>query len=185
MGYWFAGAGVSTWVVGNGSPGSWRLSVSAGGAGIMGYLILAKYILPYYGKVLTMFGSPADLGTVVSILIVTITVIIIKSLSGRGTPLHGGLPSGHAAVAFSIATAVSLNTADPLISLLCFAMAIMVSHSRLLMRIHTMREVVLGSLVGAGLTLTGWLLGLAAWRSVQTMLPDEPAFRKSKTPLIS
>jgi diacylglycerol kinase (ATP) len=56
-------------------------------------------------------------------------------------------------VAFSIATAVSLNTGDPLISLLCIAMAVMVSHSRLLMRIHTMREVVLGSLVGAGLTI--------------------------------
>ena len=127
--------------------------VAACGAGIMGYLILAKYILPHYGKVLTMFGSPSDLGTVVSILIVTIVVIIIKSLSGTGTPLHGGVPSGHAAVAFSIATAVSLNTADPLISLLCFAMAIMVSHSRLLMRIHSGKEVVIGSLVGAGITI--------------------------------
>lgn len=40
-------------------------------------------------------------------------------------------------------------------------------------------------LVGAGLTLTGWLLGLAAWRSVQTILPDGPALRKTKTPSIS
>ncbi len=127
--------------------------VAACGAGIMGYLILAKYILPHYGKVLTMFGSPSDLGTVVSILIVTIVVIIIKSLSGTGTPLHGGVPSGHAAVAFSIATAVSLNTADPLISLLCFAMATMVSHSRLLMRIHSGKEIVIGSLVGSGITI--------------------------------
>jgi hypothetical protein len=36
MGYWFAGIGVATWLVGNGSPGSWRLSVSAGAAGIIG-----------------------------------------------------------------------------------------------------------------------------------------------------
>lgn len=36
MGYWFAGAGVSTWIRGNGVPGSVRLSVSAGGAGISG-----------------------------------------------------------------------------------------------------------------------------------------------------
>jgi diacylglycerol kinase (ATP) len=78
---------------------------------------------------------------------------MIKSLSGQGTPLHGGIPSGHAAVAFSIATAVSLNTGDPLISLLSIALAIMVSHSRLLMKIHTMREVVAGSLVGAGITI--------------------------------
>jgi diacylglycerol kinase (ATP) len=127
--------------------------VAACGAGIMGYLILAKYILPLYGKALGMFGTQSDLGTVVAILVVTIVVIIIKSLSGTGTPLHGGAPSGHAAVAFSIATAVSLNTGNPLISLLSITMAVMVSHSRLLMRIHTMREVILGALVGAGITI--------------------------------
>jgi len=126
--------------------------VAAMGAAIMGYLILARYVLPLYGKVLAMFGTPSDLGTIVSILIVLITVIIIKSLTGKGTPLHGGVPSGHAAVAFSIATAVSLNTHDPLISGLSIALAVMVSHSRLLMRIHTMREVVFGSFIGAGIT---------------------------------
>jgi diacylglycerol kinase (ATP) len=127
--------------------------IAAGGAGVMGYLILAKYILPLYGKVLAMFGTQSDLGTMVAILVVSIVVIMIKSLSGKGTPLHGGTPSGHAAVAFSIATAVSLNTGNPLISLLSIALAVMVSHSRLLMRIHSMREVVLGSLVGAGITI--------------------------------
>ena len=123
------------------------------GALIMGYLILARYVLPIYGKVLAMFGTPSDLGTVVSVLIVIIVVVMVKSLTGTGTPLHGGVPSGHAAVAFSIATAVSLNTHDPLISLLSIALAAMVSHSRLLMRIHTMTEVVFGSLLGAGITL--------------------------------
>jgi diacylglycerol kinase (ATP) len=32
-------------------------------------------------------------------------------------------------------------------------LAVMVSHSRLLLRIHTMKEVVLGACVGIGLTL--------------------------------
>lgn len=36
MGYWLVGAGVGTWVTGNGSPGSWKLSISAGAAGIWG-----------------------------------------------------------------------------------------------------------------------------------------------------
>ncbi|MDA8414709.1 MAG: diacylglycerol kinase [Desulfobacteraceae bacterium] len=127
--------------------------IAACGAGIMGYLILAKYILPLYGRVLAMFGTQSDLGTVVAILVVIIVVIIIKSRGGKGTPLHGGAASGHAAIAFSIATAVSLNTGNPLISLLSFALAVMVSHSRLLLRIHTLRDVVLGALVGAGITV--------------------------------
>jgi diacylglycerol kinase (ATP) len=132
--------------------------VAAMGAAIIGYMILARYVFPFYGKVLAMFGSPADMGTVVSILIVIIVVIMIKSLTHRGTALQGGLPSGHAAVAFSIATAVSLNTCDPLISLLCITMAVMVSHSRLLMRIHTLREVIIGSIVGSALTTIVLLL---------------------------
>lgn len=127
--------------------------LSACGAGITGYLVLAKYILPPYGKALRMMGTQSDLGTMVSILIVIIVVIMVKSLSGKGTPLHGGFLSGHAAVAFSIATAVSLNTADPLISLLSIALAVMVSHSRLLMKIHSMREVIVGSLIGAAVTI--------------------------------
>jgi len=127
--------------------------MSAIGAAIMGYLILARYVFPLYGKVLAMFGTPEDLGTVVSILIVTIVVIMIKSLTSKGSALEGGLPSGHAAIAFSIATAVSLKTHDPLISLLSISLAVMVSHSRLLMRIHSMREVIFGCCVGTGVTL--------------------------------
>ena len=127
--------------------------ITACGAGIMGYLILAKYVMPRYAEVLAMFGTVSDMGTVVSVLIVVIVVVIVKSATGTGTPLHGGIPSGHAAVAFSIATAVSLTTRDPLISLLTLLLAIMVSHSRLLMKIHTVREVIIGAAIGSGITL--------------------------------
>jgi len=127
--------------------------IAACGAAIMGYLILAKYIMPRYAEVLAMFGTVSDMGTVVSVLIVVIVVVIVKSATGTGTPLHGGIPSGHAAVAFSIATAVSLTTRDPLTSLLSLLLAVMVSHSRLLMKIHTMREVIVGAGIGSGITL--------------------------------
>lgn len=127
--------------------------ITACGAAIMGYLILAKYIMPHYGEVLAMFGTASDIGTIVSVLIVVIIVIIVKGATGTGTPLRGGILSGHSAVAFSIATAVSINTRHPLISLLSILLAVMVSHSRLLIKIHTMREVVIGACIGAGITL--------------------------------
>lgn len=132
--------------------------MAAIGAAIMGYMVLSKYFFPIYGKVLAMFGTPADMGTVVSVLVVIIVVIMIKSFTGTGSPLEGGIPSGHAAVAFSIATAVSLNTRDPLTSLLSISLAVMVSHSRLLMRIHTLREVIFGSILGAAITISVLLL---------------------------
>lgn len=127
--------------------------VAAIGSVVMGYLILSRYIFPIYKEALSVVGNPSDMGAIVSLLVVVIVVIILKAVSGKGTPLEGGLPSGHAAVGFSIATIVSLTTQDPLISLLTIALAVMVSHSRLLLHIHSTREVILGALVGVSLTL--------------------------------
>jgi len=93
------------------------------------------------------------MGTVVALLVVVIVVVILKAMSGKGTPLEGGLPSGHAAVAFAIATSVTLNTQDPITSVLTITLAVMVSHSRLLLRYHTLREVLLGAVTGIAVTL--------------------------------
>lgn len=127
--------------------------VAAIGAAVMGYLILSKYIFPVYREVLGVMGTPSEMGTVVALLVVVIVVVILKAMSGKGTPLEGGLPSGHAAVAFAIATIVTLNTQDPITSVLTITLAVMVSHSRLLLRYHTLREVLLGAVTGIAVTL--------------------------------
>jgi diacylglycerol kinase (ATP) len=132
--------------------------IAAIGATVMGYLILYSYIFPVYKETLSMIGTPTEMGTVVSILVVTIAVVIMKTIIGKGTPLRGGLPSGHSAIAFSIATIVSLTTMDPVSSLLTLALAIMVSHSRLLLKLHSTREVALGAGLGVALTLAVLLL---------------------------
>jgi diacylglycerol kinase (ATP) len=132
--------------------------VAAFGAAVMGYLILSRTIFPRYKEALDVMGTPSDIGTVVALLAVVIAVIILKAVSGKGTPLEGGLPSGHAAVAFSIATVVTFTTRDPVTSLLVIALAIMVSHSRLLLRYHTMREVLLGAMTGTLITLAVLIL---------------------------
>lgn len=127
--------------------------VAAFGTAIIGYLVLAKYFFPVQKRALAMAGNITELGILVSAILVLLGVIILKGATRSGTPLMGGLPSGHSAVAFSIATSVSLSTQDPLVSLLCIILAIMVSHSRLLLNIHTMREVVFGALTGIVITL--------------------------------
>jgi len=132
--------------------------VAAIGAAVMGYLILSRYIFPTYKEALGMIGTPTEMATAVALLMVIIVVVFLKALSGTGKPLEGGLPSGHAAVAFAIATIVSFNTHDPIASILTIAMAVMVSHSRLLLNIHTMREVMIGAVTGAAITLGVLLL---------------------------
>jgi diacylglycerol kinase (ATP) len=127
--------------------------VAAVGAAVMGYLILSKYIFPVYQGGLGMMGTPSQMGMVVALLAVVIVVVILKALSGKGTPLEGGMPSGHAAIAFAIATIVAFYTQDPVVSILTITLAVMVSHSRLLLRYHTMREILLGAVTGIGITL--------------------------------
>jgi diacylglycerol kinase (ATP) len=132
--------------------------LAAIGASVMGYLILSRYFFPVYKEGLGMVGTPSEMGTLVSLLIVVIVVVIMKAVAGRGTPLEGGIPSGHSAIAFSIATIVSMNTLDPVSSILTLVMAGMVSNSRLLLRLHTMREVVLGAILGCTITVGVLLL---------------------------
>lgn len=138
------------------AAGSVLLSVI--GAVVTGYLILSSYIFPLYKELLAMIGTPSELASVVSLLVVVISAVLLKAISGRGTPLHGGFISGHAAIAFSIATSVTLNTQDPLTSVLVISLAVMVSHSRLLMRIHTLKELFFGALAGCSVTLAVTLL---------------------------
>jgi diacylglycerol kinase (ATP) len=133
------------------AAGSVLLSVV--GAVVTGYVILSGYIFPLYKELLAMIGTPAEMAAIVSLLVVIIIVVMLKAVSGKGSPLHGGILSGHAAIAFSIATLVTLSTQEPIISLLTLALAVMVSHSRLLMNIHTMREVVMGAATGLLVTL--------------------------------
>lgn len=132
--------------------------IAAIGAVVMGTLVLSRYIFPIYKEGLEMIGASTGIVSIIALLMVIITVVFLKTLSGRGTAMEGGLPSGHAAVAFSIATIVTFTTLDPMTSLLTFALAVMVSHSRLLLSIHTMREVVLGAVAGTAITLGVMLL---------------------------
>jgi diacylglycerol kinase (ATP) len=132
--------------------------IAAIGAVVMGIIVLSRYIFPIYKDGLEMVGASTGIVPIIALLMVIITVVFLKTLSGRGTPMEGGLPSGHAAVAFSIATIVTFTTLDPMTSLLTFALAVMVSHSRLLLKIHTMREVVLGAIAGTAITLGVMLL---------------------------
>ena len=50
--------------------------------------------------------------TLVALAVTVILVNAVKAYTGRGTPLRGGLPSGHAAVGFAIWMAATLILDD-------------------------------------------------------------------------
>lgn len=127
--------------------------ISSIGVGIMIYMIFSKYLYDPMGAMLREGRMFAGHIAVIALLLVLIAVVFLKATIGKGTPLHGGMPSGHAAIAFSLFTSISLLTLNPLVAILSFILAVMVSHSRLESGVHTKAEIVLGALLGFGLTL--------------------------------
>ncbi len=133
------------------------------GAGVVliasiGALTLAYLILYPALKIAVSKGSfqvtkaQDDVVAFVALMVVVILVVIIKAFLGKGEPLRGGMPSGHAAVSFSIwAAAVYLTHSLP-VALLTFVLAMMVTWSRWSSGIHRPREVVAGAILGAGVT---------------------------------
>lgn len=131
--------------------------VTSVGAVILGYLVLSGHIFPLFDSEPTLGKEPQGTIPVGALLIVVIMVVLLKSRFNRGTPLHGGMPSGHAAVAFSIVVSTFLLGESFLVGMLVLLLAVLISQSRLLMKIHTPREVFLGALLGTVVTLLAFL----------------------------
>ncbi|MBI5231640.1 MAG: diacylglycerol kinase [Coriobacteriales bacterium] len=94
--------------------------------------------------------APVDL-TVVALGLVLLAVLVVKALSMRreeGTFLHGGWPSGHAAVAFGIAVAMGFLTGNAGVLVLALVLAFLVAQSRVEGEIHSVPQVVVGALLG-------------------------------------
>ena len=128
------------------------------GAAVMGFFAFSRHLVPRLGANLDLLGRPPGELSVVAVLVVTILVVLLKARFGRGAPLYGGMPSGHAAVAFSIATSLVFAGVGPVLAALVLLLAGMVSQSRLLMGIHTLREVLIGAVFGVAVTCTIYLL---------------------------
>lgn len=88
------------------------------------------------------------------ILIMTcIITLIVKAVYGEGTPLRGGMPSGHSAIAFSIATIIALISNKLTVVILGYLSAIIVAQSRVDSEVHSILEVVIGAIFGTCLTI--------------------------------
>ena len=123
----------------------------------VGYLVFADRLAQRSSRLLDqLVDAPAQL-TLMALVLTVILVIGTKALTGSGSPLRGGLPSGHAAIAFAGWMAITLALEDSgrrfLVSSLAFIMALLVAQSRVESGVHTATEVLYGGLVGALVTL--------------------------------
>ena len=127
--------------------------VSAVNSIIVAYIIffdkLDKVSITFIYKVKSM---PIHV-TFISLLIVIFIAIGIKAHFKIGTPLRGGMPSGHAAISFSILVAVAFLSKNILIITLTFILAVLVVQSRIESGIHSFKQILVGALLGALITL--------------------------------
>ncbi len=91
--------------------------------------------------------------TFLALILVAAIVILSKAILRKGTPLRGGMPSGHAAMSFSMCTVIALVSTNALISALAFILALLVSQSRMRKGLHTFWEVFAGASLGIIITI--------------------------------
>ena len=126
-------------------------SVSAIG---VGYLVFEDRIRDPTSRLLTRLREVETHLTLIALVLIILIVIATKAISGRGTPLRGGLPSGHAALAFGGWMAITFVTdGRVLVSALAFIMALLVAQTRVEAGIHSTSEVAYGGLIGTLVTL--------------------------------
>ncbi|HZO96888.1 MAG TPA: diacylglycerol kinase [Gaiellaceae bacterium] len=122
----------------------------------VGYLVFSGKVADRSARLLDRVrDAPAEL-TIVALAVTVIVVISLKAWTGSGTPLRGGLPSGHAALAFAAwiaATYVAGRHHRFLVSTIALVMALLVAQTRVESGVHSSAEVALGGLLGALTTL--------------------------------
>ena len=127
--------------------------ITAINAVIVGYVIFWDK-LTHISYVLVHKVKNSQPYTVLIVLaIVTLATIIVKAIFGEGTPLKGGMPSGHSALSFSIATVIALLTEEPICIMLSYVMAFITAQSRVDSEVHSLAEVIVGGIFGTLLTI--------------------------------
>jgi diacylglycerol kinase (ATP) len=117
----------------------------------VGYLIFSERLADRSSRLLERLSeAPAEL-TLVALVLTTIAVIGAKAITRSGTPLRGGFPSGHAALAFAGWMAITLLVDEQqfLVSSVAFVLAVLVAQTRVESGIHSPLEVFWGALVFA------------------------------------
>ena len=127
--------------------------IAAVNAIAVGYLVFENRIRQPSARLITYLREADTNLTLIALVITIIVVIATKAISGRGTPLRGGLPSGHAALAFAAWIAITFITGRVLVSALAFAMAFLVAQTRVESGIHSTSEVAYGAVMGTLVTM--------------------------------
>lgn len=139
--------------------------VSSVGAVLVGYLVISDDLGPVSLATLqSIRRSPVHL-TLVSLGVVVLVVLLGKALTHSPNSFAGGMPSGHAAVAFAGWVAASFIAVEGgagsyagLVSVIVLLMALLVCQSRVESGVHSVFQVIMGAFIGTLVTTAAFQL---------------------------
>lgn len=139
--------------------------VSSVGAVLVGYLVLADDLGPLSLATLeSIRRSPAHL-TLVSLGVTVLIVLLGKAITHSPNTFAGGMPSGHAAVAFAgwvaasfIAVEAGAGSYAGLVSVISLLLALLVCQSRVESGLHSVYQVIVGAVIGILITTAAFQL---------------------------
>lgn len=122
-------------------------------ATIVGYILFYKKI-PFHvdTQLINVRTTPWHI-TFIALILVFGSSILGKIIFHKGTPLRGGMPSGHSAIAFAIWAIIAFFTNNSIVIILSFLMAFLIARHRVKDAVHTVWEVVAGAVLGILLTI--------------------------------
>ena len=122
--------------------------VSALNSIMVAYLVFFDRLNPSTLSLLIKIKNQDVHVTIIGIIITLLFVVAGKTLSPKGSHVQGGAVSGHAALSFALATSIGYISENALVATLSFMLAFLVAQSRIEGKIHTLREVIYGGILG-------------------------------------
>lgn len=133
--------------------GAAAVVIAAGNAIFIAYLVFFKKAQELsLNLIFSIRHEPIHL-VFINLFMIFILVITIKSIFGSGTPLKGGIISGHSALAASVVLIIWFLNKSLLAFSLAFVLAFLTVQSRLEAGTHSLKEIVLGVLLGSVITI--------------------------------
>jgi len=132
--------------------GAGAVLITSINAVVVGYILFSKKLPLDAGAAMENVRKSPWHVTFIALILVLGMSIIGKLIFHKGTPLRGGMPSGHAAIAFSIWTIIVFLTKNSIVIALSFVMAFLIARHRIKDSVHTFWEVLAGAVLGVVLT---------------------------------
>jgi diacylglycerol kinase (ATP) len=123
----------------------------------VGYLVFFDRVNPFASRaVTTVLAAPVHV-TMLALFVTGAMVIAIKaylrSATGKGTFIRGGMPSGHVAAAGALFTAITLISRNALVATLGAVLVGLIAQSRIEAGFHSFAETIAGGVLGVLVTV--------------------------------